>query len=274
MKKFNISERMACRLAGLSRTAWRRPLKAETVADLDAGIREWLRDFADDHPRWGYRRAYHKAREVGWQVNHKKVQKLWKEEGLRVRVKRKRKRTGESTVPPVTKATKPDEVWAIDFQFDVCERGKAIKICSIVDEYTRESLGGLVERKITARDLCNHLDEIISRRGSTPVILRLDNGPELISEALAAWAGTKTGLVFIPPGQPWLNGYIESFNGKLRDECLQINSFYSLLHARVVIEDWKTEYNEIRPHSALGYKTPNQYAASCQGRQLEPIRLT
>lgn len=153
-------------------------------------------------------------------------------------------------------------VWAIDFQFDSDEQGKIIKICSIVDEHTKESIGGLVERKISSKNLIAHLEELVAERGA-PMVLRMDNGSEFISEALAAWAGTTTGLVFIPPGQPWKNGFIESFNGRLRDECLNINSFFSLLHARVVIEDWKTDYNTRRRHSSLGYKTPAEYVASC-----------
>ena len=169
-------------------------------------------------------------------MNHKKVQRLWREEGLRVPQRRRRKRVGSSTVDTPT-ATAPGVVWAVDFQFDVCERGKAIKICSIVDEHTRECLGGLVERSITAERFIAHLEELVAKRG-VPMVLRSDNGPEFISAAVTEWAGTRTGLSYIPPGQPWRNGYVESFNSRLRDECLNINSFYSLLHARVVISDW------------------------------------
>lgn len=253
---------MACRLAGLSRSAWRRPLNSDTHKDPDAGLRKWLQDFAENHPRWGYRKAYHEALAQGWSVNHKKIQRLWKEEGLRVPIKRRRKRVGGST-SDIVKASYPNMVWAIDFQFDSDEQGKTIKICSIVDEHTRESIGGMVARKITSGALIDHLEQLVAERGN-PMVLRMDNGSEFISEALAAWAGIDTGLVFIPPGKPWKNGYIESFNGRLRDECLNQNSFYSLLHARVVIEDWKTEYNTVRRHSSLGYKTPAEYVASCK----------
>ena len=252
---------MACRLAGLSRSAWRRPLKGDTPADPDRALRDWLRQYAKDHPRWGYRRAYHDARAEGWSMNHKKVQRLWREEGLRVPQKRKRKRVGSSTAG-APKATAPNAVWAVDFQFDVCEQGKAIKICSIVDEHTRECLGGLVERSITADRFIEHLEELVAVRG-VPAVLRSDNGPEFISDAVADWAGTRTGLSYIPPGEPWRNGYVESFNSRLRDECLNINSFYSLLHARVVISDWKREYNHDRRHSSLGYLAPVEYARTC-----------
>ena len=252
---------MACRLAGLSRSAWRRPLKGDTPADPDRALRDWLRKFAKNHPRWGYRRAYHGARAEGWNVNHKKVQRLWREEGLRVPQKRRRKRVGASTVTAPA-AVAPGVVWAVDFQFDVDERGKAIKICTIVDEHTRVCLGGLVERSITAERFIEHLEELVTEQGA-PMVLRSDNGPEFISDAVADWAGTRTGLSYIPPGQPWRNGYVESFNSRLRDECLNINSFYSLLHARVVISDWKHEYNHERRHSSLGYRSPVEYARSC-----------
>ncbi len=244
---------MACRLVGLSRSAYRRPLKGDTVADPDRALREWLRAWAKDHPRYGYRRAYHDARAEGWVVNHKKIQRLWRDEGLRVPQRRRRKRVGSSTVDAPT-ADAPNVVWAVDFQFDADEHGRPIKICSIVDEHTRECIGGLVERSITADRLTAHLEDLVAARGA-PAVLRSDNGPEFISEAMADWAGTRTGLSYIPPGSPWRNGYVESFNSRIRDECLNINSFYSLLHAQVIIGDWKDEYNHHRRHSSLGYLT-------------------
>ena len=160
------------------------------------------------------------------------------------------------------KASAPNVVWAIDFQFDVDEQGRAIKIASIVDEHTRECIVGLVERSITAQRLTSHLEDLVRQRGA-PAVLRSDNGPEFISAVMADWAGTRTGLSYIPPGSPWCNGYVESFNSRLRDECLNINSFYSLLHAQVVISDWKHEYNTTRRHSSLGYLTPADYARQC-----------
>lgn len=256
-----VSERMACRLVGLSRSAWRRPLTGQTLTDPDRVLRDWLRAYAKTHSRWGYRRAYHDARGEGWVVNHKKIQRLWTQEGLRVPQRRRRKRVGSSTGDSKA-ATTPNTVWAVDFQFDVDEQGRAIKICSIVDEHTRECLGGLVERSITAERLTDQLDALVAERGH-PAVLRSDNGPEFISEAMAHWAGQTTCLSYIPPGEPWRNGYIESFNSRLRDECLNINSFYSLLHARVIISDWKTEYNTTRRHSALGYLSPTEYARTC-----------
>ncbi|TKD49868.1 IS3 family transposase [Micrococcus luteus] len=260
-RKLRVSERMACRLVGLSRSAYRRPLKGDTVADPDRALRQWLRAWAKDHPRYGYRRAYHDARAEGWVVNHKKIQRLWRDEGLRVPQRRRRKRVGSSTVDAPT-ADAPNVVWAVDFQFDADEHGRPIKICSIVDEHTRECIGGLVERSITADRLTAHLEDLVAARGA-PAVLRSDNGPEFISEAMADWAGTRTGLSYIPPGSPWRNGYVESFNSRIRDECLNINSFYSLLHAQVIIGDWKDEYNHHRRHSSLGYLPPAEYARQC-----------
>jgi transposase InsO family protein len=166
-----------------------------------------------------------------------------------------------SDVTSITKAGAPGDVWAIDFQFHSTVAGKPLKILSIVDEHTRECLGGQVEYSITAEDLTNELDVLAIERGM-PRALRMDNGPEFISKALREWAN-EVDLVFIPPGQPWRNGFIESFNGRLRDECLGVNEFYSLNHAKGVIGIWKEDYNTTRPHSSLGYLAPAVYAGQC-----------
>lgn len=256
-----VSERFACRVTGQYRSTQRRLRATETTADPDAALREWLRGWAKTHPRQGFRRAYHDACGEGWIVNHKKIQRLWRDEGLRVPQRRRRKRLGTSTTT-TAEASAPNRVWAVDFQFDATDDGRPVKIVSIVDEHTRECLGGLVERSITADRLIDELDRIAVDRGY-PAALRCDNGPEFACQAMADWASERVGLAFVPPGQPWRNGYIESFNGRLRDECLNINSFWSLTQARVVISDWKDEYNHRRRHSALGYNTPAGYAATC-----------
>jgi putative transposase len=257
-----VSERFACRVTGQHRGTQRYCPRSQSPADPDAALRAWLRGYARAHPRWGYRRAYHDARGEGWTVNRKKLQRLWREEGLRVPQRRRRKRPGISTIDGLPSADAPNRVWAVDFQFDSTTDGRPVKIVSIVDEHTRECLGGLVARSITSENLITELDRLAAGRGD-PAGLRGDNGPELACHAMAGWAGERTGLWFIPPGQPWRNGYIESFNGRLRDECLNINLFWSLTHARVVISDWKEEYNHHRRHSALGYQAPARYAAAC-----------
>ena len=198
-------------------------------------------------------------------MNHKKIQRLWREEGLRVPQRHRRKRLGASTTPNPPTADAPNKVWAADFQFDATTDGRPIKIVSIVDEHTRECLGGLVDRSLTGDDLTDELDRITRLRGY-PAVLRCDNGPELAYAAMAEWAAERVGLHFIPPGEPWRNGYIESFNARVRDECLNINIFWSLTQARVVISDWKDDYNHRRRHSALGYQAPAVYAAVCTHR--------
>ena len=157
-------------------------------------------------------------------MNHKKLQRLWREDGLRVPQRRRRKRLGTSTTAAVVVADAPNAVWGIDFQFDATNDGRPIKLVSIVDEHTRESLGGLVERSITADKLTGELDRIAADRGY-PAALRADNGPELTCTAMSDWAAGRVGLAFIPPSEPWRNGHIESFNGRVRDECLNINVF-------------------------------------------------
>ena len=265
MKVEGVSERFACRVTGQHRTTQRHEPAAATPADPDAGLRTWLRQYAKDHPRRGFRPAYHDARGEGWVVDHKKIQRLWREEGLRVSQRQRRKRLGTSTTPNPPKADAPNRVWAMDFQFDATTDGRLVKIISIIDEHTRECLGGLVERSITAEFLIDELDRLAVVRGY-PAVLLCDNGPELACAAMADWAGDCVGLSFIPPGEPWRNGYVESFNSRVRDECLNINTFWSLTHARVVIADWKDEYNHHRRHSALGYQAPARYAAVCTHR--------
>jgi transposase InsO family protein len=225
------------------------------------GLRAWLRDWAADHPRRGFRPAYHDARSEGWNVNHKKLQRLWRQEGLRIPQRHRRKRAGIPTVPITPTAQAPGQVWAIDFQFDSTTDGRAIKIATIIDEYTRQCLGGLVERSITGDDLVDELERLALQHGY-PAVIRCDNGPELACTAMSDWASERVGLAFIPPGQPWRNGYVESFNARLRDECLNTNIFWSLTHAQVTIADWKHDYNHHRRHSALGYLAPAVYAAT------------
>jgi len=253
MTVMGCSERFACRVTGQHRTTQRHQPADQTAADPDAALRAWLRGYAKKHPRWGFRRAYHDARGEGWAMNHKKLQRLWREEGLRVPQRRRRKRIGTSTTTTTPTADAPNTVWAVDFQFDATTDGRPLKIVSIVDEHTRECLGGLVERSITADTLIDQLDVIAAGRGY-PTVLRCDNGPELACAAMADWAGERVGLAFIPPGEPWKNGYIESFNGRVRDECLNINLFWSLTQARVIISDWKDEYNHHR--SSQGVPRP------------------
>jgi putative transposase len=256
---FGVSQRWACQLVGQHRSTQR-----HQPAEPDRGraLREELRQLSRAHPRWGYRRAHAVLREQGWEVNRKAVQRLWREEGLRVPTKRrKRQRLGASTTPADRLAAEhPDHVWALDYEFDQTEDGRRLKLLNVVDEYTREALAIQVERRIDADATVSVLEGLVAERGA-PQFVRCDNGPELTANALRDWCRfTGAGASYIEPGSPWQNPYVESFGGRLRDELLAVEAFSSLLEARVLVEDWRIEYNTVRPHSALGYLTPTDYA--------------
>jgi putative transposase len=258
--RLGVSERWACRVVGQHRSTQRHEPK--TAAD-DAALRGELRGFSKERPRWGYRRAHHRLRELGWEVNRKRVQRLWREEGLRVPVRRrKRRRLGESTVPAERlRAERPNQLWAFDFQFDQTADGRALKLLNIVDEFTREALVMLVERSIDADTVVATLERLVGERGA-PEHLRCDNGPEMTAHALRGWCErSKTGTVFIEPGSPWQNPFVESFHSRVRDELLDIEELSCLAEARVVIGDWQEDYNHRRPHSALAMKAPAIFAA-------------
>ncbi|WP_415796296.1 IS3 family transposase [Mycolicibacterium frederiksbergense] len=260
----NMSERLACKAVGLARSTCRRLPQAQTPADPDVELRAWLRSYATKHPCHGFRRAWAALRyDEGREVNKKKIHRLWREEGLQVRVHSPRKRAGVSSIPPIV-ADAPNVVWAIDFQFDSTVDGKAIKIASMIDEHTRVSLLNIVERSITAERLVDELKKVFAKAGGPPAVLRMDNGPEFISQALQQFCDGKFGMSYIPPGTPWNNGHIESFNNRLRKECLNRNHWNTLLEARVVIGDFKDDHNHRHRHSALGYRTPAEYAAACR----------
>jgi putative transposase len=258
----SMSERLACKAVGLARSTYRKlPLPA-TPADPDADLRAWLRAHATKHPCHGFRRAWAALHhDEGRGINVKKVHRLWCEEGLQVRVHSPRKRAGTSCARGDCR--RPEGGVGVGFQFDSTIDGKAIKIASMVDEHTRESLLDLVERSITAERLVAELERVFTVAGGPPRVLRMDNGPELVSQALQQFCDGKVGLSYIPPGTPWNNGYIESFNNRLRKECLNRNHWTTLLEARVVIGDFKEEHNTRHRHSALGYLTPAEYAAAC-----------
>jgi putative transposase len=267
--RLGVSERWACRVVGQHRSTQRHePVRA---AD-DAALRAELRKFSKDRPRWGYRRAHHRLREQGWEVNRKRVQRLWREEGLRVpQRRRKRRRLGESTVPAERlRAQRPNQVWAFDFQFDQTADGRALKLLNIVDEFTRESLVMLVARSINADAVVEALERLVAERRA-PELLRMDNGPEMTAHALRDWCVlSKTGTVFIEPGSPWQNPFVESFHSRVRDELLDVEELSCLAEARVVIGDWQEDYNWRRPHSALGMKAPAMFAAECSTRSELP----
>ena len=265
--RLDLSERRACRVTGQHRSTQRR-LPARGRGD-DA-LRTELHAFSRGHPRWGYRRAWATLREEGWSVNRKRVQRLWREEGLRVPAKRrKRQRLGDSAVPAARlRAERPNHVWALDFQFDQTADGRVLKLLNIVDEHTREALAIVAARRINADATASTLEGIVAVRGTAPAYIRCDNGPELTANALRDWCRfSGTGSSYIEPGAPWENPYVESFNGRLRDEFLAVEQFDSLLEAQVLIEDWRIEYNTKRPHSSLGWLAPAAYAERWEAQQ-------
>lgn len=189
--------------------------------------------------------------------------RLWRVEGLQVRVRSPRKRAAVSSIPPI-EADARNMLWAIDFQFDSTIDGKVIKIASLTDEHTRKSLLNLVERSITAEDLVDESEKVFAVAGGPPKVLRMDNGPEFIFRALQQFCDRKVGMSYIPLGTTWNNGHIESFNNRLRKECLDRIHWNTLFEVRVVIGDFKDDHNHRHRHSALGYRTPGEYAANCR----------
>ena len=258
--RFGVSERRACRVVGQHRSTQRRPGRPMPAAEEK--LRRQLRRFARRHPRLGWRKAHDVVRREGFVVNHKRLRRLWREEGLRRppprRNKRRRPGTTEGTL---LRAEHPNHVWALDFQFDETADGHRLKLLNVVDEHTREALAMKVGRSLDAASVLDVIERLVAQRGA-PKHLRMDNGPELCAWTLRDWCRLSgLGTIYIEPGSPWENPWIESFNGRARDELLNVEEFGSLTEARVVIEDWRLEYNTWRPHSSLGGLTPTEYAA-------------
>jgi transposase InsO family protein len=256
-QRFGVSERRACLALGQHRSTQRRPPTA--CVDRDERIRARLREIAHAHPRWGWKTAHTILRREGELINRKRTQRLWREEGLRRPQQRKRKRR-RGPEGELLRATHPNHVWALDFQFDETTDQRRLKLLNIVDEHTREALAMRVGRHCTADDVVEEIEALVAQRGA-PEHLRMDNGPELVAWALRDWcrlSGTKTN--YIEPGSPWENPFVESFNSRCRDELLNIEEFTNLLDAKVLVEEWRVEYNTYRPHSSLGGRTPAEYA--------------
>jgi transposase InsO family protein len=213
---------------------------------------------ASDYGRYGYRRVTALLREEGWRVNRKRVERLWRQEGLKVpqkQPKRKRLWLADGSCVRLRPAY-PDHVWSYDFVADRTSDGRAIRMLTLIDEHTRECLAIDVARSLKSEDVLERLSDLFVRRG-VPAYLRSDNGSEFTATKVREWlsrVGVKT--LFIEPGSPWENGYVESFNGKLRDELLAREQFDTLLEAKVLIERWRRQYNTVRPHSSLGYRAP------------------
>lgn len=261
------SERRACGVVGISRSVVRYiPRLRSEEEDLRTAIRE----VAYENKRAGYRMIAARLRNAGWKVNLKRVHRICKEEGLSLRRKRPNRQHYGPKGELMKKAERPNHVWSCDFVEDRTSRQDRIRLLTVIDEYTRESLAILVRPWISSAEVIDVFEGLVESRGA-PDFIRSDNGPEFICNAMKAWVdevGSET--IHIAPGSPWQNGAIESFNRTLRDECLNMNIFHNGEEAKRIIEDWRIEYNEHRPHSSLGYKSPSEFAV----RYECPLRAT
>ena len=252
------SERLACSLVGVARSSYRYVSKARQADE--SLLRERIKDLANRHPRYGCPRVTAMLHREGWKVNKKRVHRIWKEEGLQVKRKPKKRRRGPKG-EVVNKAEYANHVWSYDFMEDRTESGNRIRFLNLMDEYTRECLAIEARRSSGAGEVIECLEWLFLTRG-VPQYIRSDNGPEFVAQAVRNWLkqeGCKT--IYIEPGSPWENPYIESFNGKFRDECLNMELFRNIIEAQQVADSWRQEYNEYRPHSSLENLTPKEFAS-------------
>lgn len=258
---YQLSEKRACGLIGITRWINR----YQSRRDPQHGLRMRLRELAGTRVRYGYRRLTVLLRREGWVVNAKRVYRLYREEGLQVRTARRAKRAARVRVP-LPEAVRPNQRWSMDFVSDRLADGRWFRILTVVDQCTRECLCAFADRSQTGEKVVEQLKRLVAQRGA-PESITSDNGSEFAGQAMDAWA-QRTGvkLDFIRPGRPVQNAFIESFNGRLRDECLNGEVFFGLCDARAKIETWRRDYNRRRPHSALGDQTPEEYAARYQER--------
>ena len=257
---YQISERKACNALGFARSSHR----YNSTADRQELLRIRLRDMASVRVNYGYRRLHVLLAREGWQINHKRVYRLYTEEGLTMHRKRPKRRFVSCTVRKERQPVQSvNECWSMDFMSDQLVDGRRFRVLTIVDNFTRESLALYAGQNIKGHDVVNVLDELIGYRGK-PERIQVDNGSEFTSRSMDLWAYlNKVKLDFSRPGKPTDNAFIESFNGKFRAECLNENWFLSLADARGKIDRWRDDYNRHRPHSSLGDLTPAEFAESC-----------
>jgi putative transposase len=262
------SERRACRLAGIGRSSCRYQAHRRD----DGKLRQRLRELAGERRRFGYRRLTVMLRREGWQVNPKRVYRLYCAEGLSVR-RRQRKRLKAQARRPLALPTQANQVWTMDFTHDSLASGRKFRTLNLMDGYTRESPRIEVDTSLPSLRVVRVLEDVARQRGY-PQAVQVDNGPEFISRVVDQWAFEhRVELHFIAPGKPTQNAQIESFNGKFRDECLNENWFLTLQEAREKIEAWRRDYNQVRPHSGLGYQTPEEFAAQAARGASPPTPL-
>ena len=254
-----LSQRQACALMQVGRSCMRYEAKMPTK---NAPVLEAMRTLSRHYPRFGSRRIRVMLARDGIILGKDRCAALWAKAGLQVPAKRRRRRIADGRSRPFSPVNR-NAVWCYDFVFDACANGQQLKCLTVVDEYTRECLAIDVAGSIRAQRVIEVLSRLISVQGA-PRYIRSDNGPEFVSTALLRWAvEQQIETVFIDPGKPWQNGTNESFNGKFRDECLAMEWFRNQIEAKIVIEDWRTHYNEVRPHSSLQYATPMEFRQQC-----------
>lgn len=260
--EFPLSERQACGLVGVAVSSYRYRSQA---AERDQALKTRLMELAQEHPRFGCPRLCVLVQREG-RHNHKRVERVYRQAGLSLRRKR-RKRLVRERAPLAVAATAPNQEWALDFVSDVLASQRPLRILTVVDVFTRECLALEADTSIGSLRVLRVLNRIITERGA-PQRIRTDNGPEFTSRAYLAWSlERRVELVHIRPGKPIENAHVESFNGRLREECLEVNWFRNLFQARKLIENWRRYYNTDRPHSSLGYRTPAACAALCAAGQ-------
>jgi len=261
MAECPMSERRTCKLLEVDRSSYR----YEPQPDRNAVVRQELIALARQKPRYGYRRLGVLLGRRGYHANHKRLHRIYCEEHLAVR-RLKRKRLLRPAVP-VAMLSRANQEWSMDFVMDGLATGRALRLLTMVDNYTRECLAIEVDSCMSSQRVTRVLEWVMEQRGA-PEAIRCDNGPEFTSRYFLAWCEERRiGLVHIQPGRPMQNGHVESFNGRLRDECLNVNWFATLADARTKIEAWREDYNEQRPHSSLNYRTPREFAAAAESRR-------
>ena len=257
-----LSERRACGLMEMNRGSCRYQRRAENNEPLRARLRE----LAQERRRFGYRRLHVLLRREGWAVNHKRVHRLYREERLAMRRHRRKRFRAEARVP-LELPTRANQLWTMDFTQDSLSSGRKFRTLNLMDGCTREAPAIEVDTSLPGARVVRVLERLKQERG-VPEAIQVDHGPEFISRAVDQWAfANGVQLHFIDPGKPTQNGFIESFNGKFRDECLNQNWFVDLDDARRIIEAWRVDYNTVRPHSSLGYRTPDEFAREATGKR-------
>lgn len=267
-----MSCRRACALAHICPNTWYYRSRARDASTL----RLRIRDLAQARPRFGYTRIWILLRREGWLVNKKRVHRLYRLEGLQVRMRPRRKKRLSLHRGAVPAATRPDQHWSMDFVHDQLASGRTFRVLTVIDHWSRESVCLEANVSLTGRSVVNALEQVAQQR-PLPAAITVDHGTEFTSKALDEWAYQRgVQLDFIRPGKPVENAFIESFNGRLRDECLNVNSFVSMTHAQAVITQWRQDYNDQRPHGALGRLTPTEFARRRQttGAEAAPLQLT